>query len=147
MIDILVLDDNCLELGNPEPWMDPNTPDLRRDHIVQVASPEAFWREYAKQTWHQIWVDHDLGSSEYSGRTVTKRFYEEGPIHNSHVGIFFVTTMNPGAAGSMESDLRQTGVEVKHYPISFMRDLGVSRGLVIPHTDRHLAIVHGPIIP
>lgn len=143
-MNILVLDDNELVIKAPEDYfVDPH--DYRTDTIVQVACPDTFWSEYSKREfWHQIWLDHDLGHHDYSGRTVTMRFYTEGPVHQDRVGVFYVITNNPGTAKTMESDLFYTGVPVVRFPQSSLIRHGIHRGKVIFLDERSEPVIHQP---
>lgn len=143
---ILVLDDNELWIRAAEDhFVDPH--DFRTDDIVQVACPDTFWQEYYKRDyWDEVWLDHDLGYHEYSGRTVTLAFYNDGKVHKARVGKFVVITNNPGAAKTMVSDLEWTGVTTIACPQSSMTALGIWRGEEIPFDQRHQPIIHTPKI-
>lgn len=128
-MNILILDDNEIEFSAPADYfVDPH--DYRLDTVVQVNYPALFWEEYPKLRWDEIWIDHDLGLLNENGRTITKQIEFKGFHGHVFHEKFVITTMNPAVQRNMVSDIERYG-RVELYPISFMRDLGVNRGLVI----------------
>lgn len=128
---ILILDDNEIIFGAPEDFLiDPH--DFREEYVVQVTHPYDFWKEFKKESWDEIWLDHDLGDSRMTtGRNVTRKIAEMVHQGFEFSSLFRVITMNPSAAVSMMSDLRTSGVLVVQHPISALSHFGVSRGDVI----------------
>lgn len=127
---ILILDDNEIIFGAPEEYyQDPH--DYRKDTVVQVSHPNFFWEEFPKEDWDEIWLDHDLGLPGYNGQDVTREFSRRAFYGEKCRANFIILSMNPLAAQRMVSDLHLFSVNVKAIPISFMGDLGVSRGFLI----------------
>lgn len=130
---ILVLDDNEIVRTAPESYfVDPH--DYRDDEFTQTRNVRKFVEHFFKGEWDLVWIDHDLGTGKINGRTATKDIYDyilgSGRKMKSTPEIW-ITTMNPAVADNMVSDLVACKLNVKVFPISALRDYGISRGDII----------------
>lgn len=125
---ILILDDNEIIFGAPADYLvDPH--DYRNDEVVQVSHPDVFWQVYEEDVWDEIWLDHDLGLSHFTGRDVTKRFNEMAHAGRRFSSTFYVVTMNPSIATIMISDLRVHPQTLAYFvPFGQFGQLGATRG-------------------
>lgn len=133
-MNILILDDQEIIFTAPADYfVDPH--DFRADNVVQVTHPMEFMNFMVNGTldgpWDMVWLDHDLGTPDYSGRDISKWIAETA---HANEGIyddieFWITTMNPHASKQMYMDIdHYTNAIVHRYDMSSLRDLGISRG-------------------
>lgn len=132
---ILVLDDNEIIRTAPQPFfVNPN--DYRNDDFTQTRNVRKFVTQFFTGDWDLVWIDHDLGTGKINGRTATRDIYNyilgSGRKMKSDPEIW-ITTMNPAVADNMKSDLANCGFDVKAFPISALRDYGISRGDAIDY--------------
>ena len=84
---ILILDDD--HTGEREPQFRDN---LQGHDVVLVRTPDECQQLLAKQDWHWLFLDHDLGDAVGAGYKVAD-WLEEHPEHNPLVGAV-VHSMN-----------------------------------------------------
>lgn len=127
---ILVLDDQeIIRRAAEDYYVDPH--DYRKDEFTQTTDVKEFVELVFSGEWDEIWIDHDLGQGNITGRTATKDIYDQiGGLGRKLNGnpTFLIITMNPSAVNSMLSDLVMVGLPAIWRSISFLEPLGISRG-------------------
>lgn len=118
---ILVLDDQVIEVTNPE---------MAEHEIVQVLDEDRFYTQlYNHDPWDEVWLDHDLGIQPHNGRMVTQMIawiHEDGSMPDPMVTQYRVISNNPVAGDTMVKDLQSCGFNVVRTPIIMIN--GVIRG-------------------
>lgn len=136
---ILILDDDEIICRKAPSYM-VDGKDFTQADITQVNNVTSFFVIFNQdRIWDEIWLDNDLGDSDYTNTGIAcsrelAAMFHENPL--TTVGKFRVTTMNNVAQNVIADNLTQTGAVICISPISFMEQYGVSRGnRFIPKTN------------
>ena len=128
---ILVLDDQKIQTHAPAAWLaDPV--DYREVIFTQFRRVQSFLDSLYADEFDEVWMDHDLGLTlTETGKTATYKILEKYNFDRilPKSTNFVLISNNPAGRQAMLSDLEAVpGIVANIHPMTFMYDLGISRG-------------------